>query len=77
MSALIREMDARELIGRLVINPNGAEFVVTRLVFDAPLGTVTIWIRELEDNPEGHETGVSHLDGWEIHQPLVKGRDYK
>ena len=72
MSALITEMDARDLVGRLVINANGAEFVVTRLSFEASQGIVLIWVAPV-DEPT-HEAGISHLDGWQIHQPLREFR---
>jgi hypothetical protein len=67
MSSTITEMDARDLIGRLVTNPNGAEFVVTRLSFEATLGRIMVWIEDVE---EGGEVGLLDLDGWTIHQPL-------
>jgi hypothetical protein len=70
--ASITEMDATDLIGRLVINPNGAEFVVERLAFDAGLASVVIWIRGVDDNeePPAAESGVLGLAGWSIHQKI-------
>lgn len=83
MSAKIKEMDAPDLVGRLVINPNGVEFIVTRLTFEASSGKVLIWVAALED-VEGERaalkqtllnaraSGLENLDGWEIHQKLQR-----
>lgn len=80
--AKITEMDAADLVGRLVVNSHGAEFVVTRLSFDAGTASVLIWIEPLVDSPEDFkgledlsagESGLHSLNGWSIHQKL-KGR---
>lgn len=49
----ILEMPASDLIGRLVLNPNGAEFVVTALTFDARSGQVIIEIDDIDETPDG------------------------
>lgn len=77
MSAKITELDACDLIDRLVINPNGAEFIVTKLTFEAQSGSVIIWIDELdldkdEITPRGMEAGLPDLSGWSIHQKLKR-----
>jgi len=73
MSTYLSEIDATDLIGRLVTNKNGAEFVVTRLAFDAQQACVVIWLDELDDNSRtmGREVGLYKLDGWTVHQPLL------
>lgn len=68
LGAEITEMDAADLVGRLVVNEHGAEFVVTRLSFEARDASVWIWIAPV-DEPEG-EAGVRDMSGWSIHQPL-------
>lgn len=68
LGAEITELDAKDLVGRLVINEHGAEFVVTRLSFEARDGSVWIWVAPVDD-PED-EAGVRELSGWSIHQPL-------
>lgn len=76
MSTNITEIDATDLIGRLVTNTNGAEFIVTRLSFDAQQACVIIWLDELDENARtmGREAGLYKLDGWTIHQPLSPRR---
>lgn len=68
LGAEITEIDAADLVGRLVVNEHGAEFVVTRLSFEARDGKVWIWVAAVDD-PED-EAGVGDLRGWSIHQPL-------
>lgn len=68
LGAEITEMDATDLVGRLVVNEHGAEFVVTRLSFEARDASVWIWIAPVEE-PED-ETGVKDMRGWSIQQPL-------
>lgn len=71
--ARITEIDARDLIGRLIANEQGAEFVVTGLAFDAMSARVVIRFAELDretGEPTDHEYGVTDLEGWSIHQPL-------
>jgi hypothetical protein len=78
MSAKIKEMDATDLVGRLVINPNGVEFRVTKLTLEASSGQVLIWVDELDTTMEdegrtiGRPAGLPDLDGWEIHQHLLR-----
>lgn len=77
MSAKITEMDACDLVGRLVINEHGAEFMVTKLTFEAHIASVVIWVAELDlDEDEittmGGEAGLPDLSGWSIHQKLRK-----
>lgn len=64
----ITEMDALDLVGRLVVNENGGEFVVTRLSFDARHAGVLIWVAP-PDEPD-NEAGLMDMKGWSIHQPL-------
>lgn len=78
MSAKIKEMDALDLVGRLVINPNGVEFRVTKLTLEASSGQVLIWVDELDTTMDdegrtiGRPQGLPDLDGWEIHQHLLR-----
>lgn len=68
--ALITEMDATDLIGRIVDNGHGTEFVVTGLSFHAGAAQVVIRMEEIDydtGEPNGHETGVFELHGWSIH----------
>lgn len=74
--ATITEMDAGDLVGRLVLNPNGVEFVVTHLSFNARDGVVWIGIAEVEGapgmpGPSDAEAELPNLDGWTIHQKLL------
>lgn len=64
----ITEMPATDLIGRLVLNPHRAEFVVTGLTFDAGTGQVLIQIDELDEtgSPAGSPMGVWKLEGWTV-----------
>jgi hypothetical protein len=71
--AKITEMDATDLVGRLVTNANGAEFLVQRLSFEARTGTVWFWLEAFDDEtgePNGDVAGIPTLEGWTIHQPL-------
>lgn len=72
--AQITEMDAGDLVGRLAINPNGAEFIVTKLSFNARSASVWIYVAALEpgDDPTmpDAEYGLENLAGWSIHQFL-------
>lgn len=73
MSARILEMDACDLVGRLVTNPNGVEHVVTRLSFDARDGRVLVWVVGLANGralPLDSEAGLPDLEGWTIHQRI-------
>ena len=71
--AEITEMDACDLVGRLVVNSHGTEFIVTKLTFEARSGSVVIWVMEIDDDrtPSG-EAGLIDLAGWSIHQKLRK-----
>lgn len=74
--AKITEMDAGDLVGRLIINPNGVEFVVTHLSFNARSASVWIGIAEVEGapgmpEPSDAEAEVPNLEGWSIHQKLL------
>lgn len=80
-AAIITEIDASDLIGRLVVNTNGAEFVVTGLSFSAAVASVVIEIVELDVSEPGWDTprfvphsecGVMSLSGWKICQRLVQ-----
>jgi hypothetical protein len=74
--AKITEMDAQDLVGRLVVNSHGTEFVVTRLSFEARAALVLIWVSPFDPDtcePEGGESGLIDLDGWSVHQKLRKG----
>jgi hypothetical protein len=65
----ILEMPATDLIGRLVLNPNGAEFVVTALTFDARSGQVIIEIDDIDEEtgrPAGHPSGLYSLEDWTV-----------
>jgi hypothetical protein len=71
--AKITEMDATDLVGRLVINEHGVEFMVTKLTFEAQSASVIIWVEEIDDGKlYGGEAGLPNLDGWSIHQKLRK-----
>jgi hypothetical protein len=65
----ILEMPANDLIGRIVINPNGVGFVVTSLTFEARTGTVMFEIDDLDEAtgaPAGLASGVFSLAGWSV-----------
>lgn len=66
--ALITEMSALDLIGRVVTNPNGGEFVVSDLTFNAKAACVSIQLRMLDEDGEmsGDEVGVFRINGWRI-----------
>lgn len=72
--ATITEMDAEDMVGRLVINPNGAEFIITKLSFNARSASVWIYVAALEPGDDeampDAEYGLENLAGWEIHQYL-------
>ena len=71
--ALITEMDAADLVGRIVANEHGTEFVVTGLSFNAGSASVVIlmeYIDEETGQPDGHEIGVERLNGFSIHNKL-------
>lgn len=73
--ALITEMDATDLIGRIVANTHGTEFVVTGLAFHAGAAAVVIRMEEIDEDtgrPNGHETGLWTLHGWSIHNKLPR-----
>lgn len=72
--AHITEMDAMELIGRVVTNPNGAEYVVTGLVFSAKAACVLIQLQRLDEDGEAtdDEVGVFRISGWEIGSMWVR-----
>jgi hypothetical protein len=73
--AEITEMDATDLIGRLVHNENGAAFVVTGLAFTASTASVVIRMEGLDDEgePDGDEVGLWALSGWTIGHKLTGG----
>jgi hypothetical protein len=65
----ILQMQASDLVGRIVVNPNRVEFLVTDLTFDARTGQVVIEIDEIDETtgmPAGLASGVFRLDGWLI-----------
>ncbi|MFC4785235.1 hypothetical protein ACT8ZV_12205 [Nocardioides sp. MAHUQ-72] len=65
----ILEMPAADLVGRIVFNPNGAEFVVTGLTFDARTGQVVMQIDEVDNctgAAAGAPCGVFSLKGWTV-----------
>jgi hypothetical protein len=73
--ARITEMDATDLIGRLIINPNGVEFGVTHLAFNARSASVWIGIAEVDEEtglPGEAEAELMDLKGWTIHQKLTR-----
>lgn len=68
-AALILEMPACDLVGRIVINPNGVGFVVTALTFDARSGRVMLEIDDIDEAtgaPAGLSSGIFTLEGWTI-----------
>lgn len=74
--ALITEMDATDLVGRIVANPQGTEFVVTGLSFSAGYAGVVIRMEEIDyetGKPNGHETGSFTINGWSIHNKYSDG----
>lgn len=65
----ILEMPANDLVGRIVINPNGVGFVVTTLTFHAGTGQVIFELDDIDDDtgvPGGMSIGTWSLDGWTI-----------
>lgn len=73
--AQITEMDATDLIGRIVANTHGAEFVVTGLAFSAGAAQVVIRMEGIDEEtgePDGHEVGLTELHGWSIHNKLKR-----
>lgn len=65
----ITSLSAFDLIGRLVINSHGAEFVVTNLELDARNGIIVIWIDELDPHtgrPMDEPCGLLNLKGWTV-----------
>lgn len=73
--AIITEMDATDLVGRLVINSHGAEFVVTQLTFNANEANIMIQIAEIDEETglpdKDGECGLMNLNGFTIHQKLI------
>ncbi|SOC47842.1 hypothetical protein SAMN05660748_1070 [Blastococcus aggregatus] len=66
----IRNMNALQLLHRIVVNEHGAVFHVGGLYLDAHSGRIVIDLLDLDedDNPiPGTECGVYSLDGWEVH----------
>jgi hypothetical protein len=75
MSARISHMNAVDLIGRVVINPNGAEFQVVGLEFDAADGKVVIWLSPFDEDGEliaDDRAGVDTLNNWTIGTVVVR-----
>lgn len=73
--ALITEMDATDLVGRIVANSHGTEFVVTGLSFSAGSASVVIRMEYIDEDtgqPNGHEIGVERLNGFSIHNKLKR-----
>jgi hypothetical protein len=77
MPSTITEIDAFDLVGRLVgpLDDPHTEYVVTHLTHDAVAGRVLIWIDELDQTatpsvPVGQPRAMESLDGFSIHQPL-------
>ena len=68
----ITEMDATDLVGRLVLNENGAEFIVVGLDFQAHDGRVWIQIEAINDDgePDGDTMGLPNIKGWSIHHKV-------
>jgi hypothetical protein len=67
--AQILEMPASDLVGRIVINPNGVEFVITGLTFDAQSGQVIFDIDDIDEGtgmPTGTSIGTWSLAGWTV-----------
>ena len=67
--AHILEMPANDLVGRIVINPNGVGFVVTGLTFDARTGQVIFDIDDIDEvtgMPGGTPNGTWSLAGWTV-----------
>jgi hypothetical protein len=74
--AEIREMNAADLVGRLVTNTHGAQFVVTHLSFMADTASVVIWIAGVDEDTGRWgepEAGLERLRGWTIHHKLTGG----
>lgn len=75
MSALITEMDATDLVGRIVANIHGDEFVVTGLSFNAGHAGVVIRMELIDEEtgePDGQEVGLPTIQGWSIHNKFRK-----
>lgn len=69
MATTIKEMRATDLIGRLIINRHGDEFVCIDLTLDALTGTVIVWIDELDLDNGGRihaPCGLHSLNGWTV-----------
>lgn len=62
-------MNAMELIGRTVVNENGAAFHVGGLRLDGTSGRIWIDLLDLDEDDmpiPGTECGISTLDGWRV-----------
>jgi hypothetical protein len=73
--ALITQMDATDLIGRVVANTHGAEFVVTGLEFSAGYAGVVILMEGIDEDTgrlDGHQVGCLTINGWSIHNKFKK-----
>lgn len=67
--AQIGWMNALHLIGRTVVNENGADFHVGGLELDTQSGRIYIQLLELDDDGQpvaGTENGILTLDGWTV-----------
>lgn len=53
-----------DLIGRHVMNANGAEFIVFDIRYDLRNDVVVFWLRDPQD-PED-EAGIASLRGWTV-----------
>ena len=74
MPAVIREMSATDLIGRLVLNPNQVEFVIVDVILNARSGRFEVWVDELdldEGGRFGAPVGLYSLEGWAVCHKLL------
>lgn len=66
----VHTMNAVDLVGRTLANPDGAEFRVTGLSLDASsTGQVLIDLLELDEDGHPEDNGgfsVAHIAGWEV-----------
>ena len=69
MATVIKDMRASDLIGRLILNPHGVEYVCTDVTLDARTGKVLVWIDELDLDNGGRmhaECGLVSLKGFTV-----------
>lgn len=68
-ATIISEFPATDLVGRVVFNPNGVEFLVVGLNLHTTSGKIVIEIDEIDlDTHEllGAPCGIFSLSGWEV-----------